>query len=137
MAKWTFVSKPRIIFTGMISALFVFYVFNFVPRNINIIASRSLERQIFGYVLNFVLFFIAIYILFSVYLLIYIKSCLNAKNKLFLKSFSVYIKTVHHGGLFLICTECRNRTCVTGFGDRRTATVRTPPSSVATDITRR
>ena len=35
--------------------------------------------------------------------------------------------------LFLICTGCRNRTYVAGFGDRCTATVRIPPKPAFAD----
>ncbi len=61
MEKCNFISKSRIVFAVIISAIFVFYAFNFVPRNINIIASRNFGRQIFAYVFNFALFFIIIY----------------------------------------------------------------------------
>lgn len=63
MTKWSFISKPRLIFTGILSALLVFYLLNFIPRNINIVASRSFGGQLFDYFLNFVIFFLVIYII--------------------------------------------------------------------------
>lgn len=58
-------SKKRALISAIISLTFVFYAFNFVPKNINIIETRSLPRQIFGYGLNFVLFFIVIYLILT------------------------------------------------------------------------
>lgn len=79
MTKWTFVSKLRLIITGIISVLLVFYAFNFVPRNANIIASRTLGRQIFGYILNFVIFFVVIYLIFCLIIYIYQKLFTHSK----------------------------------------------------------
>lgn len=79
MTKWTFISRIRLIVTGIISALLVFYVFNFVPRNANIIASRTLRRQIFGYLLNFVIFFVVIYLISCLITFIYRKLLTHSK----------------------------------------------------------
>ncbi len=73
MKNWTFISKSRIIVAGIISALFVFYFFNFVPRNINIVASRTLAVQIFDYVLNFAIFFVVIYLISCLFTYLYQK----------------------------------------------------------------
>jgi len=44
---------------------FEFYAIYLVPRNINVIAARSLARQIGDYVLNFLVFFIAFYLVLT------------------------------------------------------------------------
>ena len=59
-------SLKRMIWSGVLALILDFYAFNFVARNINIIATRSLERQIFAYVLNFILFFIVIYVVLTI-----------------------------------------------------------------------
>jgi len=79
MTKWTFVSKLRLIVTGIISVLLEFYAFNFVPRNTNIVASRTLGMQIFDYILNFVIFFVVIYLVFCLLTYLYQKLFKNAK----------------------------------------------------------
>lgn len=58
-------NKYRIMISSVFSAILVFYSFNFIPRNVSIIASRSLGRQIIDYILNFVLFTVVIYLALS------------------------------------------------------------------------
>lgn len=58
-----FISKIRAIVSAIASVLLVFYSLNFVPKNVNVIASKSLGIQIFDYVLNFLIFFVVIYLL--------------------------------------------------------------------------
>lgn len=79
MTKWTFISKSRLIIAGIISPIFVFYAFNFVPRNTNIIASRTLGKQIFDYILNFVIFFVIIYLIFCLLTYLYQKLFRHSK----------------------------------------------------------
>lgn len=79
MTKWTFASKLRLIVTGIISALLVFYAFNFVPRNINIVANRTLGIKIIDYILNFVIFFVVIYLIFCLITYIYQKLFTHSK----------------------------------------------------------
>ena len=79
MTKWAFVSKLRLIITGIISVLLVFYAFNFVPRNTNIVANKTLGRQIFDYALNFVIFFVVIYLVSCLLTYIYQKLFKHAK----------------------------------------------------------
>lgn len=73
MKNWAFVSKIRTIVSGVLSAILVFYAFNFVPRNINVIATRTLTVQLFDYALNFLIFFIAFYLILSLAMYIYSK----------------------------------------------------------------
>ena len=60
-----FISIKRGIISAVLSLLLEFYTFNFVPRNIDIIATRSLSRQIGDYVLNFLVFFIVFYLVLT------------------------------------------------------------------------
>lgn len=73
MKKFAFVSKSRIIVAAILSVLFVFYAFNFVARNTNIVASRTLGVQIGDYVLNFIIFFATIYLALCLFAYIYQK----------------------------------------------------------------
>jgi hypothetical protein len=73
MKKFIFVSKSRGIISSILALVLIFYAFNFIPRNINIIATRSLGRQIFDYLLNFLIFFIVIYSVSSLFSFIYKK----------------------------------------------------------------
>lgn len=66
------ISKRRVVVAAAIALLLGFYVFNFVPRNINVLSTRPLARQIFAYVLNFALFFILAYLFLT--LLAYLSS---------------------------------------------------------------
>lgn len=58
----------------VLSLALEYYAFNFVQRNINIIATRSFARQIFDYILNFVVFFVAFYLLVTLITYIYKKT---------------------------------------------------------------
>lgn len=73
MKKWSFISILRATVTAVLSIFFVFYAFNFVTRDLNILATRSFERQVLDYVINFILFFAAIYLLASLATFIYQK----------------------------------------------------------------
>jgi len=57
-----FISKKRIFIVSVISLLLEFYAFNFIPRNVNIIATRTIFVKILDYTLNFLIFFLAIYL---------------------------------------------------------------------------
>lgn len=57
-----FLSKQRAIWSAVVAIIFVFYCFNFVPRNINILATRGLIVQILDYILNFLIFFVIAYL---------------------------------------------------------------------------
>lgn len=57
-----FVSKKRVLFVSIASLLLEFYAFNFIPRNVNIIATRTIFVKILDYALNFLIFFLAIYL---------------------------------------------------------------------------
>jgi putative effector of murein hydrolase LrgA (UPF0299 family) len=69
-------SVKRVVISAVLSVLLEFYAFNFVPRNVSIIATRSFSRQIFDYVLNFVIFFIVIYLVITL-----VTHLLKRKNK--------------------------------------------------------
>lgn len=56
-------SRKRLWWSVAGAIILEFYAFNFVPRNVNIIATRTLSVKIFDYVFNFLIFFIAIYLL--------------------------------------------------------------------------
>lgn len=71
------ISKKRVVVAAAIASLFAFYVFNFVPRNINVLSTRPLARQIFAYVLNFALFFILAYLFLT--LLAYLVRTISSK----------------------------------------------------------
>ncbi len=60
-----FISIKRGIISAVLSLLLEFYAFNFVARDVRIIASRSFSRQIFDYLLNFVVFFIVFYLVLT------------------------------------------------------------------------
>jgi len=60
-----FLSKKKTIWSATIALIIAFYAFNFVPRNINIIATRSALMQIFDYCLNFVIFFVVAYLVLT------------------------------------------------------------------------
>jgi len=74
-----FISLKRAIWVGAGAIIVDFYAFNFVPRNINIIATRSLSVQILDYIFNFLMFFAAIYL--AVTLIVYFIKWLSPKNK--------------------------------------------------------
>jgi hypothetical protein len=64
-------SIRRGIIAGFLTLLFEFYAFNFVPRNIAIMATHSLSAQKVDYLINFLLFFIVFYLVltFGAYLI--------------------------------------------------------------------
>ncbi|HCM81781.1 MAG: hypothetical protein UV63_C0004G0036 [Microgenomates group bacterium GW2011_GWC1_43_11] len=74
-----FISTKRGIISAVLSLLLEFYAFNFVPKNINIIATRSLSRQIIDYALNFIIFFIVFYLTLT--LIAYIIKKIFPKSK--------------------------------------------------------
>jgi surface polysaccharide O-acyltransferase-like enzyme len=75
-----FKSKSRIIISSIVSVILVFISFNFNPRDIAILATRSVGRQIFDYVLNFVIFFAAIYLIISLLIFVYNKFVPKSKK---------------------------------------------------------
>jgi len=74
-------NKLKIIISSIISIVFVFYAFNFNPRNVAILATRSLGRQIFAYILNFVIFGVIIYLILSLFVFIQKKILQTSKSK--------------------------------------------------------
>jgi uncharacterized membrane protein required for colicin V production len=58
-------SFRRGIIAGFLALLFEFYAFNFVPRNIAIMATRSLSAQKVDYLINFLVFFIVFYLVLT------------------------------------------------------------------------
>lgn len=74
-----FISLKRAIWSAVGAIIVDFYAFNFVPRNINIIATRSLSVQILDYIFNFAMFFAAIYLIVT--LIVYLIKWLSPKNK--------------------------------------------------------
>ena len=60
-------SKSRLIVSLVASLLIVIFLFNFVPRDVVILASRTPARQMLDYILNFVVFFAAVYLLLSLF----------------------------------------------------------------------
>lgn len=73
-----FISLKRAIWSAVGAVIVVFYAFNFVPRNINIVATRSLSVQILDYIFNFLMFFVAIYL--AVTIIVYIIKWLSPKK---------------------------------------------------------
>lgn len=73
MTQWAFISKPRGVVAGILSMLLVFYAFNFVPRNTNIVASKPRGIQIFDYILNFIFFFVVVYLVSCLFSYLYQK----------------------------------------------------------------
>ena len=74
-----FLSTKRAIGSIVATLVFEFYVFNFVPRNINIIATRSVGKQIFDYILNFIIFFVVAYLVLT--LIAYLIKLFSPKKK--------------------------------------------------------
>jgi len=68
-----FISKSRIATSLVVSAIFVFISMNFNPRNVNILATRSLGVVILDYIFNIVLFFVVIYLVLSAIMFLYSK----------------------------------------------------------------
>jgi len=75
-----FISRRRIAISLIISAVFVFVSMNFNPRNVNILASRSLSVVILDYVLNILLFFVVIYLVLSAVMFLYHKVFKHSHN---------------------------------------------------------
>ena len=73
MKKFVFVLKSRMIFAAILAVLFTFYAFNFIARNTNIVASRTLGRQVGDYILNFVIFFVVTYLILCLIAYLYQK----------------------------------------------------------------
>lgn len=67
------ISWKMILLSFGLSVLFVIYSMNFIPRNIAIMAERTLSRQIFNYAVNILLFFVVIYLILSLLVWIYKK----------------------------------------------------------------
>jgi hypothetical protein len=66
-----FFSKKRVWAAVILSLALIFYFFNFVQRNIDIIETRSIARKIFDYGLNFAIFFVAIYLALTLLIYLY------------------------------------------------------------------
>jgi len=73
MKTMNFISKSRIATSLVVSAIFVFISMNFNPRNVNILATRSLGVVILDYIFNIVLFFVVIYLVLSAIMFLYSK----------------------------------------------------------------
>jgi len=71
MNNINFFSKRRLAGSLAVSVIFVFWAMNFVSRNVDILATRSLPRIIISYLLNISLFFIFFYLVFTAALLLY------------------------------------------------------------------
>jgi hypothetical protein len=66
-------NKIRLTLSAVFSTLFVYYCFNFVPRNVAILATRTLERKILDYILNFAIFFVVFYLILELLAFIFKK----------------------------------------------------------------
>lgn len=73
-----FISGKRALWALGLSIILVIYGMNFVVRNVEIMATRTLVRQIFNYGSNILLFFIVFYLLIS--LSVYIIKLFNKKK---------------------------------------------------------
>lgn len=60
-----FFSTKRAIGAGVAAILAEFYAFNFVPRNINIIVTRTSVIKILDYIVNFLIFFVVAYLILT------------------------------------------------------------------------
>lgn len=63
-------SKSRVIVSLVASVLIVIVSFNFVPRDVAILTSRTPPRQVLDYILNFIIFFVAVYLLLTLFTVI-------------------------------------------------------------------
>ena len=72
-------NKSRVLISAALSLILVGYFFNFVPQNVQVIASRSPLRRIADYSLNFIIFFVIIYLLVSYSTYVYKKIRTNQK----------------------------------------------------------
>lgn len=66
-----FFSKKRVWAAAILSLVLIFYFFNFVQRNVDIIETRSMGRRIFDYGLNFAIFFVVIYLVLTLLIYLY------------------------------------------------------------------
>jgi len=71
MNNINFFSKRRLAGSLAVSVIFVFWAMNFVSRNVDILATRSLPRIVINYLLNISFFFIIFYLVFTAALLLY------------------------------------------------------------------
>jgi hypothetical protein len=60
-----FISVRRGIISAVLAVVLEFYAFNFVPRNIAVMATRSPAIQKVDYLFNFLIFFIAFYLVMT------------------------------------------------------------------------
>ena len=60
-----FVSVKRAVWAAAISIVLVICSFNFNQRNVAVLATRTLSRQIMDYALNLVIFFLVVYLLLT------------------------------------------------------------------------
>jgi hypothetical protein len=67
------ISKVQMLLPAIFSSLMVIYTLNFIPKNIQIMASRSPLRKIADYSSNFVIFFIVFFLLFTLIIFVYKK----------------------------------------------------------------
>lgn len=75
-----FISIRRGIIAAVLSLLFEFYAFNFIPRNIAIMATRSSAIQKVDYVTNFLIFFVVFYLVLT--LTVWLIQKFSPKSKL-------------------------------------------------------
>jgi hypothetical protein len=59
------VSMRRGVFAAVLAIVLEFYAFNFIPRNIAIMETRSLAIQKVDYLINFLIFFFAFYLVMT------------------------------------------------------------------------
>lgn len=60
------ISSKRTIWSAILAVILDFYAFNFIPRNVNIIATRTPIVRLLDYLLNFIIFFLVIYIILTI-----------------------------------------------------------------------
>jgi hypothetical protein len=58
-------SIKRGILAAVLALALVYYAFNFIPRNIAVMSTRSVSWRVSDYLINFLLFFIGFYLLMS------------------------------------------------------------------------
>lgn len=63
--------RLKLIISVVAAILLELYAFNFVPRDITVIGSRTLGRQLLDYAVNFILFTVAICFLLSLIVFIF------------------------------------------------------------------
>jgi K+-sensing histidine kinase KdpD len=74
-----FISVRRGIIAAVLALLLEFYAFNFIPRNISIMASRSPAIQKVDYLINFLIFFIVFYLVLT--LAVWLSKKVTQKSK--------------------------------------------------------